>query len=161
MPTWPLRGDAPAEDRLRPGSRRPRAAALAGALAEGRPPAPAVLLGDGPPPTGPTVVLRAAEAREAGEDVWCRIAVHDRNRVAVEGDLAALADLDVAAVVVDADPPPGRVLDLAPIEVARLATYAGLVVLVAGPVGEPERWGRAGACGLLVGTPDRPRAVAL
>lgn len=94
---------------------------------------------------GTSAVLRAAGYGAAGVPVACVLPVHDRNRVAVEGDLAALADVGVRAVVVDTVPPAGRVRDLTPREAVGLARRAGLRVAVRGPVEDAGGWRATGA----------------
>ena len=94
-------------------------------------------------PGGPPAVLRAADLAATGTPVVCALPLHDRNRVAIEGDLAALADLGATGVVLDAGP--GRVGDLAPLDAARLARRAGLRVSVRDPVSAaPPRPAAAG-----------------
>jgi hypothetical protein len=100
----------------------------------------AVLLGDAPahrvqfPPA-----YRAALVQAAGANPWVGLTARDRNRVALEGELAALADLGVAAVhcVTGDHPASGERPDAAPVfdldstEMAALAAGRGLVVSVA------------------------------
>ncbi len=99
----------------------------------------AVLLGDAPahrvqfPPA-----YRAALVSAAGAHPWVGLTARDRNRVALEGELAALADLGVAAVhcVTGDHPRSGRrpdaepVFDLDSTEMAALAAGRGLLVSV-------------------------------
>lgn len=129
------------------GSAEEVAAVLVGAV-------DAVLVGDGPdervqfPPAH-----RAATLQRAGLAVWSGLTCRDRNRVALEGELAALADLGVAGVhcVTGDHPARGHRPDAAPVfdldgtRLAALAVAAGHLVSVAEapaapPVGlRPER----------------------
>ncbi len=100
----------------------------------------AVLAGDSPrhrvqfPPAH-----RARLINDAGLRCWSGLNCRDRNRVALEGEVAALADLDVAAVhCVTGDHPQGggrpdaaAVFDLDSTELAAVARSAGLLVSVA------------------------------
>jgi len=99
----------------------------------------AVLAGDSPrnrvqfPPS-----YRARLIQDAGLSAWAGVNCRDRNRVAIEGELAALADLGVAAVhCVTGDHPAlgsraeaAAVFDLDSTQVAALARDAGLLVSV-------------------------------
>jgi methylenetetrahydrofolate reductase (NADPH) len=82
-------------------------------------------------PGGTSAVLRAAALAADGVAVSCVLPLHDRNRVAVEGDLAALAHLGATSVVVDAAGGPR--LDLEPADVVPLAERVGLTVTVRAP----------------------------
>jgi 5,10-methylenetetrahydrofolate reductase len=81
---------------------------------------------------------RAHLIRSAGLEVWTGINCRDRNRVAIEGELAGLADVGVAAVhCVTGDhtltgdrPDAAPVFDLDSTEVAALARSAGHLVSV-------------------------------
>jgi 5,10-methylenetetrahydrofolate reductase len=95
-------------------------------------------------PGHPPAVLRAAVLADTGAQVVCVVPVGDRNRVAVEGDLAALVDLGVAEVLVDAAS--GRVGDLTALEATDLARGAGLRVSVRGPDVTPAPVRTAGGC---------------
>lgn len=100
----------------------------------------AVLVGDGPgdrvqfPPAH-----RAAALQRAGLAVWSGLNCRDRNRVALEGELAALADVGVAGVHCVTGDHPGRghrpdaaaVFDLDGTRLAALAVAAGHLVSVA------------------------------
>jgi 5,10-methylenetetrahydrofolate reductase len=100
----------------------------------------AVLAGDSPasrvqfPPS-----YRAALIRDAGLAPWPGVNCRDRNRVAIEGELAALAHVGVAGVhcVTGDHPNTGSRPDAAPVfdldstEVTALASAAGLLVSVA------------------------------
>ncbi len=107
----------------------------------------AVLLGDHPgarvqfPPS-----YRALLLRDRGVGVWAGLNCRDRNRVALEGELAALADARVAAVhCVTGDhtalghrPDAAPVFDLDATRLAAAARAAGLLVSVAeSPCGPP------------------------
>lgn len=107
----------------------------------------AVLIGDHPgarvqfPPS-----YRAHLLRERGIGVWAGVNCRDRNRVALEGELAALADAEVVAVhCVTGDhtalghrPDAAPVFDLDSTRLAALARAAGLLVSVAeSPCGPP------------------------
>jgi methylenetetrahydrofolate reductase (NADPH) len=107
----------------------------------------AVLIGDHPgarvqfPPS-----YRAHLLRDRGVAVWAGLNCRDRNRVALEGELAALADADVAAVhCVTGDhtalghrPDAAPVFDLDSTRLAARARAAGLLVSVAeSPAGPP------------------------
>ncbi len=107
----------------------------------------AVLIGDHPgarvqfPPS-----YRALLLRERGIGVWAGLNCRDRNRVALEGELAALADAEVAAVhCVTGDhtalghrPDAAAVFDLDATRLASKARAAGLLVSVAeSPCGPP------------------------
>jgi 5,10-methylenetetrahydrofolate reductase len=82
---------------------------------------------------------RASLIRASGVDVWTGLNCRDRNRVALEGELAALADVGVAAVhCVTGDhtltgdrPDAAPVFDLDSTELASLARTAGHLVSVA------------------------------
>jgi 5,10-methylenetetrahydrofolate reductase len=108
----------------------------------------AVLIGEPPsvrvqyPPAFRTLMLR-----ELGLTVWCSVNCRDRNRVALEGELAGLADAGVSAVhcVTGDHPLLGRrkdampVFDLDSTELTALAKAAGLTVSVAeSPESEPR-----------------------
>jgi hypothetical protein len=142
---WPLSEAAAVDDRLQPRPRSRAATELAAALATGRPvPDPVVVL-ERPAPEA-TALHRAAAYVDQGLPVWCEVRWGDRNRVAVEGDLAALADLGVAAVVVDVRPPrPRRVHDLTAADVVRLGAYAGHLVAVTGTGMDATAWAVFGA----------------
>jgi 5,10-methylenetetrahydrofolate reductase len=100
----------------------------------------AVLIGDHPgarvqfPPSYRTLLLR-----DRGVAVWAGLNCRDRNRVALEGELAALADAGAAAVhcvtgdhtAVGHRPDAAPVFDLDATRLAALARAAGLVVSVA------------------------------
>ncbi|HEY0815424.1 MAG TPA: methylenetetrahydrofolate reductase C-terminal domain-containing protein [Pseudonocardia sp.] len=100
----------------------------------------AVLIGDHPgarvqfPPS-----YRAHLLRDRGVAVWAGLNCRDRNRVALEGELAALVDADVAAVhCVTGDhtalghrPDAAPVFDLDSTRLAAAARAAGLLVSVA------------------------------
>jgi methylenetetrahydrofolate reductase (NADPH) len=100
----------------------------------------AVLIGDHPgarvqfPPSYRTLLLR-----DSGVAVWAGLNCRDRNRVALEGELAALADAGAAAVhcVTGDHPAVGHRPDAAPVfdldatRLAALARAAGLLVSVA------------------------------
>jgi hypothetical protein len=107
----------------------------------------AVLIGEPPsvrvqyPPAFRTQMLRSL-----GLTVWSSVNCRDRNRVALEGELAALADAGVSAVncVTGDHPKLGRrpeampVFDLDSTELASLAKSVGLTVSVAeSPESEP------------------------
>ncbi|MBA3908172.1 MAG: methylenetetrahydrofolate reductase C-terminal domain-containing protein [Pseudonocardiales bacterium] len=107
----------------------------------------AVLIGDHPgarvqfPPS-----YRAHLLRDRGIAVWAGLNCRDRNRVALEGELAALADADVVAVhcVTGDHPALGHRRDAAPVfdldstRLAARARTAGLLVSVAeSPCGPP------------------------
>lgn len=107
----------------------------------------AVLLGDHPgarvqfPPS-----YRALLLRDSGVAVWAGLNCRDRNRVALEGELAALADAGAAAVhCVTGDhtalghrPDAAPVFDLDSTRLAARARAAGLLVSVGeAPVGPP------------------------
>ena len=125
------------------GSLRACAAALSGA--------DAVLLGDTPrhrvqfPPA-----YRAALVQAAGATPWVGLTTRDRNRVALESELNALAELEVAAVhCVTGDHPASgsradaaAVFDLDSTELAALAAGRGLVVSVAESPAAPPQLGR-------------------
>ncbi|MEV7693109.1 hypothetical protein AB0N73_07225 [Microbacterium sp. NPDC089189] len=87
----------------------------------------AVLIREPPGGHGLALTHRAAVLRAEGADVIVALSGRDRNRVAVEGELAALADIDIAAVLV-----PGRepTLDLDATQIAALARRAGHTVAV-------------------------------
>jgi 5,10-methylenetetrahydrofolate reductase len=82
---------------------------------------------------------RARLLQDAGLAVWSGLNCRDRNRVALEGELAALADVGVLAVhcVTGDHPATGSRPDAAPVfdldstELASLAAVAGLTVSVA------------------------------
>ena len=100
----------------------------------------AVLIGDHPgarvqfPPS-----YRAHLLRDRGIAVWAGLTCRDRNRVALEGELAALADAEVAAVhcvtgdhtVIGHRPDAAPVFDLDSTQLAARARAAGLLVSVA------------------------------
>jgi 5,10-methylenetetrahydrofolate reductase len=100
----------------------------------------AVLAGDSPrnrvqlPPA-----YRASLIRQAGLAAWAGLNCRDRNRVAIEGELAGLAHVGVAGVhcvtgdhpAVGSRPDAAAVFDLDSTEVAALAHAAGLLVSVA------------------------------
>ncbi|WP_440709991.1 methylenetetrahydrofolate reductase C-terminal domain-containing protein [Herbiconiux sp. YIM B11900] len=107
----------------------------------------AVLIGEPPsvrvqyPPAFRTQMLRSL-----GLTVWCSVNCRDRNRVALEGELAALADAGVSAVhcVTGDHPALGRrpdampVFDLDSTELTSLARARGLTISVAeSPESEP------------------------
>ena len=99
-----------------------------------------VLIGDHPgarvqfPPS-----YRALLLRDRGVAVWAGLNCRDRNRVALEGELAALADAGVAAVhcvtgdhtAIGHRPDAAPVFDLDATRLAALARAAGLLVSVA------------------------------
>ncbi|CCH86935.1 Methylenetetrahydrofolate reductase [Modestobacter italicus] len=138
----------------------------------------AVLLGDSggarvqfPP------AYRAALVQARGVPAWAGLTCRDRNRVALEGELAALADTGAAAVhcvtgdhTSLGDRPDARpVFDLDSTELAARAATAGLLVSVAeAPAGppvaqRPERLAekvRAGAQVCVVNHCGGPDAVA-
>lgn len=108
----------------------------------------AVLAGDSPnsrvqfPPA-----YRASLIRDAGLAAWAGVNCRDRNRVAIEGELAALAHVGVAGVhcvtgdhpAIGSRPDAAPVFDLDSTEVAALAATAGLLVSVAeSPATPPE-----------------------
>ena len=100
----------------------------------------AVLIGDHPgarvqfPPS-----YRALLLRDRGVAVWAGLNCRDRNRVALEGELAALADAGAAAVhcvtgdhtAIGHRPDAAPVFDLDATRLAALARAAGLLVSVA------------------------------
>jgi len=100
----------------------------------------AVLIGDHPgarvqfPPS-----YRALLLRDRGVAVWAGLNCRDRNRVALEGELAALADAGAAAVhcvtgdhtAIGHRPDAAPVFDLDATRLAALACAAGLLVSVA------------------------------
>ena len=100
----------------------------------------AVLAGDAPrnrvqlPPA-----YRASLIRAAGLPAWAGVNCRDRNRVAIEGELAGLAHVGVAGVhcvtgdhpALGSRPDAAAVFDLDSTEVAALARAAGLLVSVA------------------------------
>ena len=109
----------------------------------------AVLAGDSPrervqfPPAYRALLIRAAGLRS-----WSGINCRDRNRVALEGELAALADLGADAVhcvtgdhpVRGSRPDAAAVFDLDSTRVAALAARAGLLTSVAeSPSAPPTR----------------------
>ncbi len=110
--------------------------------------ADAVLLGDTPrhrvqfPPA-----YRAALVQAAGATPWVGLNARDRNRVALEGELAALAELEVGAVhCVTGDhpasgdrPDASAVFDLDSTRLAALASGRGLIVSVAESPAAPPR----------------------
>jgi 5,10-methylenetetrahydrofolate reductase len=161
LPAAPLDGDA----------QRAAAAAVAGHV-------DAALLGDAPwarvqlPP-----VLRTIEVAREGVRPWPVLTCRDRNRVALEGELAGLREAGVAAVHcvtgdhtalghrADAQP----VFDLDGTRLAALAAGFGMVVSVAEapavpPVDQrPRRLAHKAACGARVCFVDHcggPEAVA-
>ncbi|MFT4210536.1 MAG: methylenetetrahydrofolate reductase C-terminal domain-containing protein, partial [Microbacterium sp.] len=71
---------------------------------------------------------RAAAAVAAGVPVVVELGGRDRNRVAIEGELAALADAGAAGVVIAAGEGPA-VDDLSPERIAALVDRAGLLAL--------------------------------
>jgi 5,10-methylenetetrahydrofolate reductase len=108
----------------------------------------AVLLGDSPharvqfPPA-----YRAALVQAQGLTAWVGINTRDRNRVALEAELAALADLGVAAVhcitgdhpVLGGRPDAAAVFDLDSVELTALATGRGFLVSVGeSPAAPPQ-----------------------
>lgn len=90
---------------------------------------------------------RAHLIRAAGVDAWTGLNCRDRNRVALEGELAGLADVGVAAVhVVTGDhtftgsrPDALPVFDLDSTELAALASAAGHLVSVGESPATPPR----------------------
>lgn len=97
---------------------------------------------------------RAALLRAAGLDVWAGVNCRDRNRVALEGELAALADIDGAGVsgvhCVTGDhtgtgsrPDAAPVFDLDSVELTSLATSAGHLTSVAESPAAPPTERRA------------------
>jgi 5,10-methylenetetrahydrofolate reductase len=112
----------------------------------------AVLAGDSPrervqfPPAYRALLIRAAGLRS-----WSGINCRDRNRVALEGELAALADLGADAVhcvtgdhpVRGSRPDAAAVFDLDSTRVAALAVHAGLLTSVAESPSAPPTGHRA------------------
>lgn len=112
----------------------------------------AVLAGDSPrervqfPPAYRAMLIRAAGLR-----VWSGVNCRDRNRVALEGELAALADLGADAVhcvtgdhpVRGSRPDAAAVFDLDSTRVAALAVHAGLLTSVAESPSAPPTGRRA------------------
>ncbi len=106
----------------------------------------AVLAGDSPrnrvqlPPA-----YRASLIRDAGLPAWAGVNCRDRNRVAIEGELAGLAHVGVAGVhcvtgdhpALGSRPDAAAVFDLDSTEVAALGRAAGLLVSVAESPGSP------------------------
>ncbi|RZS82686.1 methylene-tetrahydrofolate reductase-like protein [Motilibacter rhizosphaerae] len=161
--------DLPAPPLSRSGLER-SADALAGAV-------DAVLLGDAPtarvqlPPAH-----RAAVVQSRGVAAWAGLTCRDRNRVALEGELAALADVGAAAVhCVTGDhtrtgdrPDAAPVFDLDSTRLAAVAAQTGLLVSVAESAAAPPREQRAerlaekvraGAAVCFVNLCDGPAAV--
>jgi methylenetetrahydrofolate reductase (NADPH) len=111
----------------------------------------AVLIGDHPgarvqfPPS-----YRALLLRECGVAVWAGLNCRDRNRVALEGELAALAGASAAAVhcvtgdhtAIGHRPDAAPVFDLDATRLAAAARAAGLLVSVAESPGAPPAAGR-------------------
>ena len=110
----------------------------------------AVLLGDAPasrvqfPPAFRTALVRAA-----GLDVVAGLNCRDRNRVALEGELAALRESDAGAVLcltgdhpaAGERPDAAAVFDLDSTRLAALARTAGHLVAVAeAPAAPPQQW---------------------
>lgn len=148
---WPLPDATDVDDRLQPWPRSHAAGELATALATGGRVTDPVVVLERPAPEA-SALHRAAAYAGRGVQVWCEIGWGDRNRVAVEGDLAALADLGVAAVVIDVRAPqPHRVHDLTAADVVRLARYAGHLVAVTGTGADATAWAVLGADVALVG----------
>ena len=119
-----------------------------------------VLVRDRPGPRVLSPAHQAAVLTAAGVDVVVELSCRHRNRVALEGEVAALADCGVAGVLVTdgdgrEDTPARPVHDLDAAGLARLVADAGLAVLVvedrqvqtasrpAGDVGGPRA---AGSC---------------
>ena len=112
----------------------------------------AVLLGDSPrsrvqlPPA-----YRAMLVQQAGVPAWSGLTSRDRNRVALEGELAALAHVGVAGVhcvtgdhpLTGSRPDAAPVFDLDSTQVAALAARAGLLVSVAESPSSPPVGRRA------------------
>lgn len=133
------RGRTPAAERFAARTARPgivsvtlpsRVAAIADLRAAGMVLAPvvdAVLLRERPGGDGLALTHRAAVLRAEGVEVIVALSGRDRNRVALEGELAALADIDVAAVLVSGCEP---TLDLDGVQIAALARRAGHTVAV-------------------------------
>lgn len=100
----------------------------------------AILTGDAPrrrvqfPPS-----YRAALLQAAGAIAWVGLNARDRNRVAIEGELAALADLGVGGVhcvtgdhpAIGSRPDAAAVFDVDSTELTAMAVAAGLIVSVA------------------------------
>ncbi len=94
---------------------------------------------------------RARLLRDAGLEVWSGLNCRDRNRVALEGELAALADVGVLAVhcvtgdhtLTGSRPDAMPVFDLDGTELAALAADAGLLVSVAEAPAAPPAARRA------------------
>jgi 5,10-methylenetetrahydrofolate reductase len=138
----------------------------------------AVLLGDsGGARVQFPVSHRAALVQARGVPAWAGLTCRDRNRVALEGELAALADVGAAAVhCVTGDhtllgdrPDAQPVFDLDSTELAARGAAAGLLVSVAeAPAGppvaqRPQRLAekvRAGAGVCVVNHCGAPEAVA-
>lgn len=110
----------------------------------------AVLAGDSPrsrvqfPPA-----YRAALIKAAGLRSWAGLSCRDRSRVALEGELAALAHLDADAVhcvtgdhpALGSRPDAAAVFDLDSTQLAALATAAGLLTSVAeSPTAPPRKY---------------------
>lgn len=82
---------------------------------------------------------RAALIQATGLEVWTGLNCRDRNRVALEGELAALAQLGVAGIhsvtgdhtLIGSRPDAAPVFDLDSTELAALASRSGLLVSVA------------------------------
>jgi methylenetetrahydrofolate reductase (NADPH) len=130
-----------ASDPLSPDGQRAAAAAVAGH-------ADAALLGDMPwarvqlPPT-----LRAQIVAAEGVRPWASLTCRDRNRVALEGELAGLAAIGVPAVhcltgdhpLLGDRPDAHGVFDLDSTRLASLAAASGMVVSVAESPSAPPR----------------------
>jgi len=161
LPAAPLDGDA----------QRAAAATVAGHV-------DAALLGDAPwARVQLSPVLRAMQVAQEGVRPWPVLTCRDRNRVALEGELAALREVGVAAVhCVTGDhttlghrADAAAVFDLDSTRLAALAAGFGLVVSVAEspaapPVDErPRRLAAKAACGARICFVDHsggPEAVA-
>lgn len=151
-------------------SLRDCAAAVAGSV-------DAVLLGDhGGERVQYPPALRAHWVQSQGIRVWAGLNCRDRNRVALEGEIAGLAEVGVAGVhCVTGDhtslghrPDATPVFDLDSTELTALAAAAGLPVSVAENPGAPPVDGRparlaekvrAGATACFVNHTDGPDAV--
>ncbi|MCC4907928.1 hypothetical protein [Microbacterium sp. cx-59] len=108
----------------------------------------AVLLDEPAGGAGLALTHRAAVLRAEGAEVIVVLGRRDRNRVALEGELAALAEIDVAAVLIAAGhgpagdaaagDPSGGVCDLSAAQLAALARRAGHTVAVPEPFSATE-----------------------
>ncbi|MFT4082411.1 MAG: hypothetical protein QM638_07470 [Nocardioides sp.] len=116
--TWPLEPSVPVTDRLRAGDGRHDR------------PATAVSSPADPAPVHAANLVDAARLRAAGVEVVVTVSAAGRNRVAVEADLAAAADIGAAVLL---DPSDG--VDLTASQLHALARYAGLRVAGWEPAG--------------------------